>query len=214
MDYRTIGLFISVIILFVSGLFLFRWMYGTGNDIVGVASICGTIMSVSALFMFVTMDDIQGFGHVLSVVAGAGGEAAGNGAASSMVAFIGRITETHVVQTIVKHVVKAIANGTILAALGGSLALLAASGGATAFAGGGSLATAFAASLVALTGTPIAMICVFGMFILASYGSVVDAVSAERAALSPGELMFGNRGTMEQMDEGGRRKKRGKKSRR
>ena len=211
MDYRTIGLFISVIILFVSGLFLFRWMYGTGNDIVGVASICGTIMSVSALFMFVTMEHIQGFGHVLSVVAGAGGEAAGNAAAGAIVAFTGRIAETDGAQMIVKQAVKLATNGTLVTAGVGSLALLASSGGAAAIASGASLAQAFSASLAVVAGSPLGMICVFGLLILGSLSSLAEGVAAE---LSPGEMMFGNHGTAEQLDEGGRRKKRGKKSRR
>ena len=211
MEYRDIGLFISVIILFVSGLFLFRWIYGTGNDIVGIASICGTIMSVSALFVLVTKEDIQSVAELTGTIAGSTGEATGRAVAGLALGFGRTIGETQGYQLAVKEVVKVATNGTLITAGVGSLALLAASAGATAFAGGGSLATAFAASLVAVTGSPIAVICVFGLIILSSYTSIVDAVSAE---LSPGELMFGNHGTMEQMDEGGRRKRRGKKSRR
>jgi hypothetical protein len=210
MEYRDIGLFISIIILFVSGLFLFRWIYGTGNDTVGIASICGTIMSVSALFVLVTKEDIQSVAELTGTIAGSTGEATGR-AVAGLALGIGRtIGETQGYQLAVREVVKVATNGTLITAGVGSLALLAASGGATAFAGGGSLASAFAASLVAVTGSPIAVICVFGLIILSSYTSVVDAVSAE---FTPGQLMF-ERGTMEQLDEGGRRKRRGKKSRR
>lgn len=211
MDYRLIGLSISGVILFVSALFLFRWMSGNEDNIVGLASICGTISSVAAVFMLVTMEHIQGLGQALAVVAGAGGEAAGNAAAGAIVAFTGKIAETEGVQLVVKQAVKLLTNGTLVTAGVGSLALVAASGGATAIASGATLAQAFSASFAVVAGSPLGMICVFGLLILGSLSSLTEGVAAE---FSSGEMMFGNRGTMEQLHGGGRRKKRGTKSRR
>jgi hypothetical protein len=205
MDYRSIGLFISLVGLAISGAFLIRWIYGSGNDMVGLASICGTIASLASMLMFGTLEHVESLGDVLAVAAGATGKATGTAAGALVVAFAGEIAKTDGMQLVVQKAVEIATNGTLVAVGVGAASIVAVSGGAAAVASGAGLGGAIAAAITAATASPFALICIIGVVLLGSFssaGSIAESVGADMYTPSPGESI--NWGEA----EGGKRRKR------